>query len=172
MYMLTINKKKQAQMTAAYCDFKSGLGLRAKYKVRSEMLCDDLVQNTYFKAIHYLANGGEIVAMKAFLYRTLNNLIIDHYRKKRLISLDMLIDAGFDPGQDESQRRVDVLDGRTAQLLISHLPLQHRQALELRYVEDRTVQEIALATGQSRGATAVTLHRGLAKLKGLYFARS
>ncbi len=38
----------------------------------------------------------------------------------------------------------------------------------MRYVEDMSFAEMSLATGQTKNALAVQVHRGLAKLKILY----
>ena len=40
--------------------------------------------------------------------------------------------------------------------------------MRMRYVQDLSLKEIALLTGQTANTIAVQLHRGLAKLKLLY----
>ena len=63
---------------------------------------------------------------------------------------------------------LDCLDGKAALLLIQRLPLTYRKAMRMRYVQDLTLKEMSLVTGQSKNTLAVQLHRGTQKLKVLY----
>ena len=40
--------------------------------------------------------------------------------------------------------------------------------MKMRYIQDLSLKEMSLLTGQSRATLAVQTHRGLAKLKLLY----
>ncbi len=106
--------------------------------------------------------------MKAFLYHVLNNLIVDEYRKHKTVSLDVLLEKGFEPSLHDSDRIINFLDGKDATLLIKSLPKAYQKAMQMRYVDDLSLEEIACATGKTKNAIAVQLHRGLEKLKLLY----
>ena len=106
--------------------------------------------------------------MKAFLYHVLNNLIIDQYRKHKTISLDILLEKGFEPSVTESEHIFNILDGKAAILLIQHLPETYKKIIRMRYIQDLILQEISTLTGQSKNAVAVQIHRGLEILKLLY----
>jgi len=164
------NAQKQAQMTMAYHDHKKGLNARAFFKLHDHAMGEDLVQNTFIKTWKYLIAKGEVNMMKAFLYHILNNLIVDEYRKHQTIPLDALIEKGFQPSTDDLGRLFNVLDGKSALLLISRLPEKFQKIITMRYVRDMSLQEISRITGQSKGAVAVQAHRGLKKLKILYNA--
>jgi RNA polymerase sigma-70 factor (ECF subfamily) len=129
---------------------------------------EDLVQDTFMKTWSYLVKGGKIDVMKAFLYHVLNNLIVDEYRKKKTFSLDVLLEKGFEPGKDHTERLIDILDSKSAVLLIQQLPERYRKVMRMRHVQDLTLAEMSLITGQSKNTLAVQLHRGLEKLKLLY----
>jgi RNA polymerase sigma-70 factor (ECF subfamily) len=116
----------------------------------------------------YLVKGGKIDMMKAFLYHILNNLIIDEYRKRKTSSLDTLLEKGFEPSTGNTDQLINTLDGKTALLLIKRLPEAYRKIMRMRYIQDLSIQEISLITGQSKNNIAVKLHRGLEKLKILY----
>lgn len=158
----------QAVLTLASHDFKKGLNAHAFFKLHDHAMSDDLVQSTYLKTWSYLVKGGKIHVMKAFLYHVPNNLIIDEYRKKKTTSLDMLVEKGFEPSTDESDRLVDMLDGKGAILLIARLPLAYQKVMRMRFVQDLSLTEMSLITGKSKNTMAVQVHRGLAKLKVLY----
>lgn len=106
--------------------------------------------------------------MKSFLYHVLNNLIIDEYRKRKTLSLDLLLEKGYEPSAGDPKKLFDFLDGKAAMLLINGLPITYQRVMRMRYVQDLTIEEISKLTGQSKNSIAVQAHRGLEKLKLLY----
>lgn len=155
-------------MTLAYGDYAKGMKTYSFFKMNSRAVGDDLVQDTFVKTWNYLVKGGKIEAMKAFLYHVLNHLIIDEYRKSKTVSLDALSEKGYEPSADRPGRLFDIFDGKAALLLIQHLPPKYRKVIRMRYIQDLSLKEISLITGQSRNAIAVQAFRGLEKLKLLY----
>ena len=162
--------QQRAIMTTAHYDYQKGLNAHAFFKIHDHAMGEDLVQTTFMKTWTYLVKGGKIEMMKAFLYHILNNLIIDEYRKHKTTSLDVLIENGFEPGTDHSVSLFNVLDGKAAILLIQRLPVKFQKVIRMRYVQDLSLKEISLITGQSKNTIAVQIHRGLEKLKLLYSA--
>lgn len=154
-------------MTSAHHDFEKGLTARAFFKVHNKATSDDLVQDTFMKTWSYLVKGGKIDLMKAFLYHVLNNLIIDEYRKHKTSSLEELLEKGFQPASDHT-RLFDTLDGKATMLLIQLLPDKYQKVIRMRYVQDLSLEEIAVLTGETKNAIAVQMHRGLKKLRDLY----
>ena len=65
MNELTVTDK--VAFAQAHTDFHKGLNTYASFKVSSLALSEDLVQDTFIKTWSYLAKGGEIGKMKAFL---------------------------------------------------------------------------------------------------------
>ena len=155
-------------LTVAHRDYEKKLNLHAFLKTHNRALGEDLVQDTFIKTWSYLVKGGKIDLMKAFLYHVLNNLIIDEYRKHKAVSLDLLLEKGFEPSVGDSERLLDVLDGKSALLLIQRLPITYQKVMRMRYVQDLSIKEISILTGQSKNSIAVQAHRGLEKLKVLY----
>lgn len=158
----------QVVLTAAHDDFAKGLNTHAFFKVHDHALGRDLVQDTFVKTWKYLVKGGKIDLMKAFLYHVLGNLIIDQYRKPTTTSLDALIEKGFEPSTGDARRIFNVLDGKTAARLIERLPLTYQAVMRMRYLQDMSLREISVSTGQLKNTVAVQAHRGLEKLKLLY----
>ena len=168
-----MNKKqsveRKATLSNAHKDFEKGLNIYAFFKMRDRVISEDLVQDTFMKTWIYLAKGGKINLMKAFLYHILNNLIVDQYRKRKTTSLDLLIESGFDePNVDDSKKLFNILDGKTAILLIKRLPKAYHELMNMKYVQNLSIKEMSTVTGQSKNAVSVHLHRGLSKLRLLY----
>ncbi len=170
--MLSVQEKLALQlvMTTAHNDFEKGLKKHAQFRVSDSVKCDDLVQDTFMKTWVYLVKAGKIDLMKPFLYHILNCLIIDEYRKKKSTSLDVLLEKGFEPGNDDFNRTVNMLDGGVAVKLISALPIAYQNIMIMRYVDDMSLAEIASVTGQTKNSVAVKAHRGMEKLRELYYA--
>lgn len=162
--------KLQAILVVAHRNFERGLNVHAFFRVPDRAISEDLVQETFIKTWRYLLKGGRIEIMKAFLYHVLNDLIVDEYRKKKTISLDDLLEKGFEPSVDHSARLFNLMDGKVAILLIKNLPEKYRKVMRMRFVQDLTLKEISLLTGQTKNAVTVQVHRGLKKLKLLYKA--
>ena len=168
-----MNKKqeneRQATLTTAHKDYKEGLNSYASFKMNDRMIGEDLVQDTFVKTWKYMVKGGQVNMMKAFLYHILNRLIIDEYRKHKSTSLDALFEKGFEPGERDPENVVDTMDGESAVLLIERLPEMYRKIIHMRYVQNLTIEEMSLITGKTKNVVAVQTHRGLAKLKILYY---
>jgi RNA polymerase sigma-70 factor (ECF subfamily) len=168
--MMTPNQKidREERLSVAHKSFEKGLNARAFFKLSDHALGENMVQETFMKTWMYLVKGGKIDLMRAFLYHVLNNLIIDEYRKRKTSSLDVMIENGFEPSTGNSDPMINFLDGKKAMLLIQRLPETYRQVMRMRHVQDLSLREISLITGQSKNAIAVQLHRGLEKLRLLY----
>lgn len=158
----------QAVLTTAHLSYEKKLNIHAFYKLHDHDLGEDLVQDAFIKTWKYLVRGGKIEIMRAFLYHILNDLIVDEYRKHKTGSLNALMEKGFEPKTNSSERLFNFLDGKALILLIAQLPEKYQKIMRMKYVQELSITEISLITGQSKNAVTVQAHRGLEKLKLLY----
>jgi len=169
---LNMNLKQETQiqetLTVAHQDYNKKLNAHAFFKIQDKGVSEDMVQTTFMKTWIYLIKGGKIDMMKAFLYHVLNDLIVDEYRKHKTISLDLLLEKGFEPSAGDYGRLFNFLDGKKALHLIQLLPEKYQKVMTMRYVQDLSLTEMSLIIGQTKNITAVQVHRGLAKLRLLY----
>jgi RNA polymerase sigma-70 factor (ECF subfamily) len=165
-----MTKKENCKiLTEAHNDFSHGLSRYAHSKVHNAALSDDLVQATFMKTWLYLQKTGKIELMRAFLYHVINNLIVDEYRKKKTVSLEVLAEDGFEAkAAVNAESLFNIIDGKALFALIEKLPEKYRAVINLRYVDDLSLKEISAITRKSQNAISVQLHRGLIKLKFLY----
>lgn len=161
-------RRQQSILTTAYLLYEKGLRTHVFFKIRSGDVGEDLLQDTFMKAWLYLKKGGKIERMKSFLFHILNNLIIDEYRKRAPVSLDTLLEKGYEFGTNTQERLIDIADGKAAVHLLQYLPERYQEVMRMRYVQDLSLEEIAHLTGQSKNTIAVQLHRGLVRLRGIY----
>jgi RNA polymerase sigma-70 factor (ECF subfamily) len=168
--MFTTKQKNTERkiLGTAYDTYSKGLNAHAYFKVSNHEKSDDLVQDTFLKTWKYIVKGGKIILMKSFLYHILNDLIVDEYRKKKFVSLDILLKNGFESGFDEPTQLSNNFDGKTLVCLIDYLPQKYQKIIHMRYIDDMSLEEISQAVTQSKNSIAVQINRGLKKLKVLY----
>lgn len=166
------DKDPETRFLAAFDEYNDALFRHAFFRLSNREQAIDVVHDTFTKAWSYLRSGYEIKSFRPFLYKILNNLIIDEYRKKRETSLDeMLEEEGVDESNfsDLTEHTVEALaatiDGKKAFLVLDTLPEQYREVLILRFVDGLGPKEIAELTEQSESIVSVRLHRGLKKLR-------
>jgi RNA polymerase sigma-70 factor (ECF subfamily) len=92
---------------------------------------------------------------------------VDEYRKRKTTSLDALLEKGFEPSASYSGIPFNALDEKSTLLLIQRLPEKYQKVMRMRYLQDMSLKEMSLITGQSKNTIAVQVHRGLEKLKAL-----
>lgn len=158
----------QKEFLKAYDQNADALFRQCFFKVHDREIAKDILQDTFAKTWDYIGKGNTILNMRAFLYRTLNNLVIDHYRKKKAVSLDAMGEEGFTPEAPEGISAHDRFEGEKALILLNELPEIYRDALVMRYVDGLELSEIANITGETENTVAVHVHRGINKLRELF----
>ena len=157
----------EADFLALYDESADALFRHCYFRVSDRELARDLTQEAFTRTWEYLASGKSVSHLRAFLFRTAGNLVIDHYRRKKEISLEALADAGFDPSGDEYLAIPELAAGREAMQAVALLDEGHKHVILLRYVDGLSIGEIALIRKESENAVSVRIHRALKKLNDL-----
>ena len=136
-------------------------------KVSSVEVAQDLTGEVFLKAWQYLLRFPKAIKnIRAFLFKTANNLAIDYYRKKKTLTLEKeKIDkkALHNPHfEDKIFVKEEFVKVKKA---LDSLREPYRQALVLRYLDELSLREIAKVLKRNPGSISVILHRGLKKLK-------
>jgi RNA polymerase sigma-70 factor (ECF subfamily) len=162
----------EERFLAAYDEYSDALFRHAQLRISDRERAIDVVHDTFTKVWSYVRAGHEVDQFRPFLYKVLNNLIIDSYRKKRDSSLDALFEKeGIDEGTfDElSESTVESLaatiDGKQAFALLETLPDEYREVIILRFVDGLGPKEISALIEESENIVSVRIHRGLAQLR-------
>lgn len=158
----------------AFDEYGDALFRHAALRISDRERAIDVVHDTYTKVWMYVRNGHEVESFRPFLYKVLNNLIIDSYRKQRESSLDALFEQeGVDEGSfdDLSENNVEslaaTLDGKKAFELLEKLPDVYREVIILRFVDELGPKEIAELVEESENVISVRIHRGLKMLRDM-----
>jgi len=162
----------EARFLKAFEEYNDALFRHALLRISNREKAIDLVHDTFTKVWSYIRDGYEIDTFRPFLYKVLNNLIIDEYRKRKEVSLDAMLEVdGVNEGSFEelSESSVEVLaatiDGRKAFELLEELPDQYREVILLRFVDQLGPREISELTEESENVISVRIHRGLKLLR-------
>lgn len=141
----------------------------ALFKVNSRELAEDLVSQTFLQTWQYLSRGEHISAWKMFLFRTINNLIVNHYRRKHLepilvdertdVTLATIIDERHLPNVLNRS-----LESRSIIEAFNLLPQEQKEILLWRFVDDMSIEDIAHITGKNKSAIYVSIHRSMKKM--------
>jgi len=131
----------------------------------------DLMQETFTRAWSYVARGNEIREPRAFLYKTLNNLVVNEYERRRPTSSLEVMDeeTGYEPaagGDDHGQASARIDAGIILEKLGS-VNEEYREVLVMRYIDELQVSEIAVILQESENTVSVRIHRALKKMRQL-----
>ncbi|MEK7614875.1 MAG: sigma-70 family RNA polymerase sigma factor [Patescibacteria group bacterium] len=141
------------------------------FRVRNNStVAEDVVQETFMKVWRYLCEGNEVGNMRALLYQTARNTIIDRHKRKDATntSLDALHEQGFDAVGQDAQSIFTEIDCNQLLSEMDHLEEEEKEILVLRYVEGHGPKEIAAILGKTPNQVSVRIHRAKQILKQRY----
>lgn len=150
-----------------YDDYADAIFRHCLLRTYDRDLAKDLMQETFMKTWKYYASGEEVKNVKPLLYKIATNLMINESRrrKKRMESLDDLLEKGFEPGEDHREELNSQLDAQESAKYLSHLKEADRQLLMLRYLDDLSLKQIADILKVRENLVSVRLHRALKELE-------
>ncbi len=158
-------KDLEKQFLQAYDQFSDAIFRHCYFRVFNRERAKELVQDCFMKTWEYLAKGEKVDNLRAFLYRVANNLIIDNSRKRKEASLDQMVEEGFEPAGETKDRLIGFLEGKEAIRLLERLSPAYRQVVQMRYLDDLDIKEIAGIIGESENNVSVKLHRAVKQLR-------
>ncbi len=144
--------------------------------VKNQHLAEDLFQDTFVKVIRSLKTGrytedGKFVS---WVLRIAHNLIIDHFRKEKLLNTTSNDDFGIDRFNsvrfsDDNIEDQLVYEQITSdvRLLIEELPDDQRQVIIMRHYLGLSFKEIADKTGVSINTALGRMRYALINLRKL-----
>jgi RNA polymerase sigma-70 factor (ECF subfamily) len=168
---------RQQEFREAFEKHSDELFRHASLRLSNRERALEITQETFLKAWEFLQKGEVIREYRPFLFRTLNNQIIDEYRRKKSTSLDAMMEGTETSAiveghllRDETdifEETATQYDAKRVLKHVQHLPENYRTVIVMRYVDGFSPSEIADQIGESENAVSVRLHRGMRKLKDL-----
>jgi RNA polymerase sigma-70 factor (ECF subfamily) len=124
-------------------------------------LAEDLVQETWMRALNAWARQGIPDSPLAWLQHVAHNIVVSHFRRVRPLPMDVsAIDVADERFSPDTPDTAAVVGWGMARLRRSHAEI-----LEAFYFEGKSVSEIAAARSMSERAVEGRLRRARAKLR-------
>jgi RNA polymerase sigma-70 factor (ECF subfamily) len=154
-----------------------GLFTYAMALTRNFFEAEDLVQETYVRAIGAMGRLREHGNVKAWLYTILRNIRLNQIRQRRtrpkLVELDAYENAAdlvIDSARDPHALYVNKVEKQRVQVALHQLSEEYREIIVLREYADLSYQEIATLLNCPLGTVMSRLARARSKLGTLLSA--
>ncbi len=130
---------------------------------------EDVCVETFIRAFQHLRELRPQPSLAPWLRRTATNLCLSALRRRKTHREDLMPEVTVaidysDPAHEVSQRD----DARYLRLCMEQMSPAERTMLTLRYVEDKSLEEVAELLGRPRSLLKVQLHRARKRLERLY----
>ena len=135
----------------------------------------DAVQETFLRAWKY-SKDNRIDNVRALLYKIARNIVADKWRKKKTLSLDLLLEQGFEPSDGEHKKIMLNAEEKNFIKLLNNLDDNEREIVIMRYVDGLGPDEIAKIMSERAGrigeafsanVVSVRLNRAINKIQKL-----
>ncbi len=161
----------QEAFSVLYDEFADRIYRYIRLKVSAAQEAEDIMQDVFVKAWQG-AKALETTDLNfsAWLYRVASNTINDHYRKVYRRPQTIGLEPAHDlPTEDLAARQTDLsFQADVLQEKLSQIPEHYKQIIELRYLQNFTIQETAKILNKSSISVRVLQHRAVKKLQELY----
>jgi RNA polymerase sigma-70 factor (ECF subfamily) len=168
------NQDGADQTDATVIDHLDGLYSYALVLTRNHAEAEDLVQETYVRALPAMGRLRADSNTKGWLFTILRNIWLNQLRKWRngpqMIEMegdDGVANSIVEPSKDSHDLYVSKLEAEQVREAIQELPTDFREIILLREYEDLSYQEIASVLDCPVGTVMSRLGRARAKLRVL-----
>lgn len=163
------HREREKQFWEAYEAYADALFRHCYFRMYDRELAKDLVQEAFYRTWSYLAEGKEIDNTRAFLYRVLNNLIVDEARRKKAVPLDTVEESASWLTQPTNLPEIvgNTLAGEKVMRLLDKLDGKYQEVIVMNFIDGLSPKEISAIIGESENVVSVGLHRGLKKVREL-----
>lgn len=168
---LYLPKTKQIDkqcLVSIYEEHSPGLFRYAYRLLGNRDLAEECVAETFSRFLQGLQKGqSQIDNVQAYIYRMAHHWIADFYRRQPPPEISLDIDT-----HDGSLNSPDhILDQRfeleRVRAALRRLPFVQQRVIEMRFLENRSHEDIAQALGKTVEACRALQYRGLRKMRDL-----
>ena len=144
-------------------------------------VAEELAQDTFVRALNRLDSYRTELKFSSWLFRIANNAAIDHLRRRAPETISLDGDRGAESIESAAEGAIQVADagpspldaleaselGETIAAAIAQLRPAYRACVQLRFIEDQSYEEIAVALDLPIGTVKTHLHRAKLELQAL-----
>ncbi|HEY44410.1 MAG TPA: sigma-70 family RNA polymerase sigma factor [Anaerolineae bacterium] len=158
-------------LAAIYDAFSRALFCYAYRLLGDREAAEDIVAETFHRFLRSIgAGGGPNEHLKAYLYRIAHNLIVDHFRRRPPIELNLDWEniTSHDLSEDPVKEIDHSLEQAKVRQVLWKLTPDQRQVVVLKYFEGLSNDEISEILGKPVGAVKSLQHRALNALRRMF----
>lgn len=144
---------------------------------RNHLDCEDIVQETYFRVYRSRHSYERIARFSTWLYTIANNLARSHYKKNSRLKTTSI----FETDSNNQEYEIDIVDTEQTpdndvntsimmeyvQKALSHIPVEFKDVIVMRDIQNLTYEEIMEITGLPMGTVKSRINRGRVRLQVL-----
>jgi len=167
-----IKQKDKESFMKAYDLYVDDIYRFISFKVKTKEEAEDISSQVFLKVWNHIRENSvkEFKTLRALLYTTARNAVIDHYRKDSLKD-EVSYDA-FSENFETVDKKQDILkqaevssDYENLLKKMSELKDEYSEVLLLKYVNELSIVEIAKIMDKSKGNIRVLIYRAVKALK-------
>jgi RNA polymerase sigma-70 factor, ECF subfamily len=169
-----MKKKDKDAFIEAYDLYADDIYRFIYFKIGKVEEAKDLTSAVFLKVWNYAQSRGldESKSLRAFIYKTARNLIIDHYRslretESRLEDIKETEKILKDEKQNLLKQAENISDINLIKEGLNKLKDEYREIILMRFIDELSFSEIAEVTGKTPGTVRVLTFRALQALKDL-----
>lgn len=166
LLLLRLKKKDPEAFAQLYGLYVTPIYRFIYFKVATRQDAEDLTSEVFLKIWQYITETDHrIDNLRALLYRTARNLVIDTYRKKAkrdLVQDSEVLNTIEDERQQSLLSNIETgMEMENIELVLRRIKDDYREIIILHYIEELSIGEIAKILDKSKGSVRVALHRAL-----------
>jgi len=133
------------------------------YRVRNRATAEDLTSEVFSEALAGISRfEWQGVPFSGWLLKIASRAVADHFR--RVVAEAGRVDPGA-PIPELASASNDTERNATLYQLVDRLPQTQREVIHMRFVEQKSIREIAVALGRSEGAVKQLQFRAVEALR-------
>lgn len=126
----------------------------------------DLSADVFYRLLQAVqARKGPSRDVKAWLYRTAHNIVVDHYRRRQFRRHDPLYKDFASDDLDPAQTAETHILAQSARHALNNLTPEQQQVISLKCLDGFSNNEVAAIMDKSTGAVKSLQHRALTALR-------
>ncbi|MDO8429824.1 MAG: RNA polymerase sigma factor [bacterium] len=140
--------------------------LKVTNKKETEDLCHEVFLSAWQNIHNYRHKG---FPFSSWLYQIAKNAVIDFYRtSKKNLQIEMVDEELLKFDSQNPENLNTILELEKVRKIISSLKPDYQDVLIMKFIEDLSHEEIAVALDKSEGAVRLIQYRALKELKSIY----
>jgi RNA polymerase sigma-70 factor, ECF subfamily len=162
------SRAEPAALGALYDQYADRIYAYVYHRVGQAEVAEDLTGQVFMRMLEAIRTGrGWRTSFSGWLYRIAHNLVIDYYRRRGRVTLVDIDDAAPVKAThgDPARSAETLLDREYLRAALFQLTEEQAQVITLRFMEERSIAEVANLMDKTEGAIKALQYRAVLSLR-------